>query len=111
MNSGSESTVSIAGPAGSTSDGAFSWAKAGPEVPEDEEELCPAPCALEALDELEAEGSTFLVWAEIRAGRRSVPDASATETTSRAKRESLQFNIIMKSSAFLPLLLRLRPSE
>jgi hypothetical protein len=91
-NNCSEFTSSIAGPAGSTSDGAFSWANAGPEV-----ELCPEPAELE-----EAE-SGFFAWAKTRAGTASSPTATTSEETAgRAIREFLQFNIILKSSPFLP---------
>ena len=66
------------------------------EAPEDDEdELCP-----EELDE----ESTFLSCGRRESGRA----ASAAKTTSKVKREYFRLNIIMKSSASLPLLLSLR---
>ena len=93
----SELRREIAGPAGSTSEGAFSWLKVGAV----EEELCPdfPPGLPDGLLEDEDE-----FWSSAWANDNGVEASSTTATAHAGKRKKVRDNIIMKSSAFLPLL-------
>jgi hypothetical protein len=88
--------MEIAGPAGSTIEGAFSWLKVGAV-----EELCPAfpPGLPVGLLEVEEE-----LWSSAWAKERGAEASSAAARAQMENRKRVRNNIILEFSAFLPLL-------